>query len=73
MFKKKDQPSEAILKAAKANGVHLYYVRYMGNMEVEERKGQHVVDATIATLKNAKSVHEHTTRVSFTLRLYEYR
>eukprot|EP00049_Salpingoeca_infusionum_P026412 m.25586 g.25586 ORF g.25586 m.25586 type:complete len:571 (-) comp8736_c0_seq1:200-1912(-) len=44
MFKKKDKPSQAILRAALAQGLHLYYVKYLGKEEVPEAKGDKVVD-----------------------------
>ena len=44
VFGSGDRPSSAVQKAAAAHGLSLFYVKYMGAMDVAEPKGSHIAD-----------------------------
>eukprot|EP00054_Salpingoeca_dolichothecata_P006914 m.40492 g.40492 ORF g.40492 m.40492 type:complete len:641 (-) comp16754_c0_seq4:158-2080(-) len=43
VFKKKDVPSQALQRAAMAHGLSLFYVKYLGHIEVSGSRGAEVV------------------------------
>ncbi len=44
LFKNDSRPSSALQKAAMAHGLCLYYVKYMGSMEVQDVRGSIVAE-----------------------------
>lgn len=54
-----DRPSAAVQRAAAAHGLSLFYVKYMGAMDVGEPKGSHVADNAMRQVGLTCSKHVH--------------
>ncbi len=52
LFGGSDRPSVAVQRAAAAHGLSIFYVKYMGTMDVAEAKGSHVADTAMRQVMN---------------------